>query len=161
MLNRVGYPSLEQIKSCFPKEELLHRAKAIIECFQEIPCNPCETSCPHQAITIGEDINTPPKLNVDLCTGCGRCVYSCPGLAIKVVKLMDDTVRFTIPYEFLPVPQEKETWLAVNHQGEVIGEALIEKVQISSRQDRTFLVHVLVDKKHLYDFAGIRRRDER
>jgi Pyruvate/2-oxoacid:ferredoxin oxidoreductase delta subunit len=104
MLNRDGVATKEQILSRFPSNEVLVKAKAITECYEEIPCNPCATSCPFDAIHIGEDINTKPVVDFDLCTGCGICVYSCPGLAIVTVQIVNDKARFKLPYEFRPLP---------------------------------------------------------
>jgi len=143
--------------SRFPQKEALIKAKAIIECYQDIPCNPCQTSCPFGAIVIGEDINVQPKLIVEKCTGCGICVTSCPGLAIMLAKVETDRNIFKIPYEFLPVPVKGEIWYAVNRAGDCIGDALIENVFIGAKQDKTLLVTVSVESKHLYDFVTIRR----
>ncbi|NLD25999.1 MAG: 4Fe-4S binding protein [Acholeplasmataceae bacterium] len=151
-MRKTGIPSLEAIRSCFP--DTLVKPKAIIECYEEIPCNPCATSCPVQAITIGEDLNKQPRINFDLCTGCGICISSCPGLAIMVAEEVGEQIRFKIPYEFLPVPEVGENWLALNRQGEVIGEALIEKVL---RKNKTLVVSVLVPRDLLYEFISIRR----
>lgn len=159
MLNQYGYPSPEQVESKFPSLEILVKPKAIVECYEKIPCNPCSTSCPFKAITIGEDINNTPVVDFDKCTGCGICVYSCPGLAITVCEVLEDKVRFKIPYEFLPIPKQGELWHAVNRKGEVIGEAYIEKVTLTPRQDKTQLVQVLVDKELLYEFVTIRSQD--
>lgn len=86
MLNKDGVATLEQVKSRFPKLEDLKRPKAIIECYENIACNPCSTSCPFEAITIGKDINNLPVVDFNKCTGCGICAYSCPGLAIMISK---------------------------------------------------------------------------
>jgi|SRR5690554_2774696 len=158
MLDKDGVATIEQVRSRFPNQDIIVKPKAIIECYENIPCNPCSTSCPFDAITIGEDINNLPTLNFDKCIGCGICVYSCPGLAIMVCELVDDKVRFKISYEFIPLPKEKEMWYAVNRKGEVIGETLIEKVTLTKRQDKTALIQVLVDKKLLYEFVTIRRK---
>jgi Fe-S-cluster-containing hydrogenase component 2 len=158
VLEKVGVATKEQVHSRFPKSEILVKPKAIVECYENIPCNPCSTSCPFEAISIGEDINNTPKVNFDLCTGCGICVTSCPGLAIMVCELKDNKVRYKISYEFLPYPKEGEIWNAVNRKGEVIGDAFIEKFTLSKRQDRTALVQVLVDDNYLYDFVTIRRK---
>ncbi len=158
MLAKDGIATPEQIRSKFPDKNLLVKPKAIVECYENIPCNPCSTSCPFEAITIGDDINNLPKVDFDKCTGCGVCVYSCSGLAITVCELLNDKVRFKIPYEFLPYPQENEIWYALNRKGEVIGDALIEKVVLGKRQDRTLLVQVLLDKELIYDFVTIGRK---
>ncbi len=161
MLNRTGVPSKEQIRTNFPDQASLQKPKAIIECFEDIPCNPCETSCPFKAISIGTDINCQPTLNSELCTGCGICVYNCPGLAIVVAQIIAESARFKIPYEFLPVPVEGEIWHGLNRSGDIICEALIVKVQQTKKQDKTILVTVDVDKKHIYDFITIRCQYER
>lgn len=158
MLNKTGVPSKKLIKSRFPKEQYLSTFKAITECYEAIPCNPCETSCPFDAITVGVDINTPPKVDFDLCTGCGICVYSCPGLAIVNVKLEGNDAIFRIPYEFLPVPQVGMKVDGVNRFGEVICDCEIMNVKEGKKQDRTILLTVKVPKEYLYDFVTIRRR---
>jgi len=158
MLAKDGVASKDQILSCFPSIEHLKSFKAIVECYENIACNPCSTSCPFGAIEIGEDINNLPVVDFNKCTGCGICVYSCPGLAITICRLKSDKAEFKIPYEFLPYPKINETWYAVDRYGEVIGDALIEKVTTSSRQDRTAVVEVIIDKKHLYDFVTIRSK---
>ena len=68
-----------------PSENYLSKGVAIIECVQEIPCNPCVDICPFDAISM-ENINAPPIVDYEKCTGCAHCVAICPGLAIFVVK---------------------------------------------------------------------------
>jgi len=157
MLDKTGVPDLALIQSRFPKEEYLVRPKAITECYEAIPCNPCETSCPFDAIAVGADINTPPVVDFDKCTGCGICVYSCPGLAIFTVQITEDHLVFQIPYEFVPRPGVGDVMHAVNRAGEVIGTAEILKVTYTKKQDRTALLKVKVAKELLYDFVTVRR----
>jgi len=156
MIKETGYPTLEQVKSKFPKEKVLNRPKAIIECYHEIPCNPCETSCKFDAITIGLDINSIPQIDYDKCTGCGVCVYSCPGLAIMVASIKDDRAYYKIPYELLPVPVVGDIWLGVNRKGEVICDAKIEQVMKNKSTDRTVVITASVPKEYLYEFVTVR-----
>lgn len=158
MLNKDGVPNLKLIKTRFPKKEVLLNPKAITECYEEIPCNPCSTSCPFDAITIGEDINTPPVVDFDKCTGCGICVFNCPGLAIFTVQKKDDYLLYKIPYEFVPYPLVGDIMNAVNRSGEVIGDCEITKVQITDKQDKTALLHVKVNREFLYEFITVRRK---
>ena len=88
--------------------------------------------------------------------GCGICVYSCPGQAIKLIQRKGNRYLFKIPYELLPRPNKGETWHAVDRRGRNIGAALIENVMAA--QDRTLLVTVGVEEGLLYEFAGIRRK---
>ncbi len=156
MLEKNGYPTLDQIKEVFPKPELLMKPKAVLECYQEIPCNPCATSCPFKAITIGEDINKTPKIDYSLCTGCGMCVYSCPGLAIMVVSLKEDEACFKVPYELLPLPNKGDVWHAVDRSGEIIGKARIENVMRNKNTDHTAVITACVPNNLLYEFVTVR-----
>ncbi len=56
------------------KKEL--RPIAVIECCEEIPCNPCMSACPHHAIVIEGGIHHIPQLKPELCVGvrhlCGK-----------------------------------------------------------------------------------------
>ena len=73
----------------------------IIHCLQEIPCNPCTTVCPTDAIKIaGDPIMGYPEF-VNKCIGCGKCVTICPGLAITLVDYRKDSElpTITLAYE--------------------------------------------------------------
>lgn len=157
MLHKNGVPSTDLILSRFPDNDILVKPKAITECYEEIPCNPCSTSCPFGAITVGDDINTPPKVDFDLCTGCGICVYNCPGLAIFTVQIKGDYAIYKIPYEFVPRPQKGEIMDAINRNGDVIGQCLIEKVTFGAKQDKTALLQVQVPVTLLHEFITVRR----
>jgi Fe-S-cluster-containing hydrogenase component 2 len=156
MIDKNGVATIEMIKSKFPKKEVLTRPKAIIECYREIPCNPCSTACPFDAIYIGNDINKIPVLDVDKCTGCSSCITACPGLAIMVVSIKDGKAYFKIPYELLPLPVRGEKWTALNRYGEKLNKlCTIENVNISKKSDRTAVVTVSIEQPFLYEFATI------
>jgi Fe-S-cluster-containing hydrogenase component 2 len=156
MLNKTGIPEKELVLSRFPNQKALLKPKAILECYEDIPCNPCSTSCPFDAIEIGPNINVQPHLLVDVCTGCGVCVPSCPGLAIVIAQIRGNDAVFKIPYEFIPIPIKNEIWDGVNRSGEVICDALIENVVINKKQDHTAVVTVSVPVEFLHDFVTIR-----
>ena len=52
-----------------------------IDCLYGFACNPCESSCPHGAIT-KTSTSTVPHLDFDKCVGCMECAHQCPGLAL-------------------------------------------------------------------------------
>lgn len=90
MLERDGYLDFDEVEciSGFPGIEALSQKKCVvIECSQNIPCNPCEAACPHHAITVGEPITNLPIVDQEKCIGCGLCVAKCPGQAIFLVDL--------------------------------------------------------------------------
>ncbi len=132
------------------------KSGAVLECYQEIPCNPCSTSCPFDAIKVEPDINQLPVIDYELCTSCGICVYNCPGLAIFVVDLSKDKAIFKVSYELLPIPEKGMTVKGINRAGEVICDALVLRVQNSNTQDSTVLIHVEVDKAYYQDFITVR-----
>ena len=158
MLNKNGVPSLELVKTRFPEEDILVRPKAITECYEEIPCNPCSTSCPFDAIFVGEDINTPPVVDFDKCTGCGICVYNCPGLAIFTVQIKGEHAIYKIPYEFVARPQKGDIMHAVNRNGDIIGDCVIEKVTLTEKHDKTTLLQVRTSIENLYEFVTVRSK---
>lgn len=159
MLNRDGVAEADRIAEVFPDKQTLVKPKAIIECFEDIPCNPCSTSCPVNAIEIGENINDKPHLHVDVCTGCGICIFSCPGLAIMVAQIRDDKAVFRVPYEMLPLPVKGDVWHGVDRSGNILCDALIENVSFTKRQDKTAIITVAVDVKYLHRFSTVRVKD--
>jgi len=135
-----GYPSVGRLQK---------GAVAVIECEQEIPCNPCEVSCSKNAITVGRPITNLPILNEDLCNGCGTCIAQCPGQAIFVLNMAYSAEKalVQIPYEYLPVPQEGDIVNVGNRDGKVIGQGKIVKVVNIKKNNRTIVVSIEVDKK--------------
>lgn len=122
--------------------------KVLVDCHEEIPCNPCEYACQTGAITIGEDLTSLPKINEELCTGCGRCIVACPGQACFVVDLDFNTheASVDIPYEYLPLPEIGQKVKAKNNEGEVICPARVGKILVSSKNDHTPIVRLIVPK---------------
>lgn len=159
MLQCTGIPTDDLIKKVFPTEERINQGPvAIIECFQNIPCNPCSTACVRKAMNPMNDINELPNINVEKCNGCGICISKCPGLAIMVVdgSISKDEVIFRIPYEFLPLPNVGDIVKGLDRKGEYITDVKIIKVQNTEFFDRTPIIDVLVNRKYLYDFRNIK-----
>ena len=114
-----GVPSEEELASCpgVPSESRMRQGRvAVIECVQEIPCNPCSYSCKQGAITIGEQITNLPHLDEDKCTGCGQCVANCPGLAITIMdkSFSDKEAVIDFPFEYLPAAEQHLSRIAYN-----------------------------------------------
>jgi len=147
---RTGILSAKDLK--LPSKRQLEKGVAILECIQEIPCNPCVDSCPVKAISM-KDINAPPINDFDKCIGCTKCVGICPGLAIFVVKIKDGKALITLPYEFLPVPNVGDKVNALDRTGNVKGKALVKKVL---KTGKTSVVTIEVDEKLAMDIRNIR-----
>jgi Fe-S-cluster-containing hydrogenase component 2 len=124
-------------------------AVAVLECLEDIPCNPCEASCKYDAITVGEDITTPPRLTEDNCVGCRSCVPICPGQAIFIVNesLPDDKAAIEMSYEYRPLPDKGETVTALDRAGQEIGKATVTAVKKTEKMDQTATVIIEVPRE--------------
>jgi Predicted ATPase, RNase L inhibitor (RLI) homolog len=162
-----GFPSNEELKNApgYPSEERFKRGPvAVIECVQEIPCNPCEIACPRKAIQVGVPITNLPGLDEEKCTGCGVCVARCPGLAIFVVDKThsDAEAAVSFPYEYLPLPREGDVVPAVNRAGDVVCKGTVLRVSNPKKNDRTAVVTIAVPTEMADDVRGmVRIRGER
>jgi len=122
---KTGILSIKDLQA--PSKKQFEKGVAILECVQEIPCNPCVDSCPVHAISM-KDINAPPVNDFEKCIGCTKCVGVCPGLAIFVIKIKANTAWITLPYEFVTVPKVGDVVQALDRIGKVRGKALVKKV---------------------------------
>lgn len=112
----------------------------VIECTQNIPCNPCETSCPCHCIEVGGTISALPHFVKDaVCSGCARCVMSCPGQAIFLVDKQYEPgfAAVKLPYEFRPLPEIGEKGVALDRSGCPVCEAEIVQVTDLKSADHT------------------------
>lgn len=161
MLSKTGVPTSEQLEVVKPPAE--RRAAGpvvVVECFQEIPCDPCYTACRRGAFLPFKDINDLPELDLEKCNGCAVCVGACPGLAVFVVDetYSSDRALVTIPWEFLPVPAEGSTVEGLSREGEAVAEVLVKKVRSAGKNNNTYLLTLVVPKKHAYDIRSIRSK---
>ena len=155
---RMDFITEETAKTNFPSMERMNSGPvAVVECFQEIPCNPCTTSCRRGAFEEMLDINNLPKIDVNLCNGCTICVTSCPGMAIMVVdaSYSKDEALFKIPYEFSPLPEIGQVVRGLNREGEYITDVKILKVSNPKSFDKTHIITCVVNKDFLYKFRNI------
>lgn len=128
-----------------PKGRLSRGPVVVVECLEEIPCNPCAKVCPSEAIRVEPSIKDLPVVDYDRCTGCGLCVAVCPGLAIFIVDVSSSNqATIKLPYEMLPQPKIGGQVALLNRQGKQCG---IGEVLAFSRQRGTGVVTLAVDKK--------------
>ena len=119
----------------------------VIECTQNIPCNPCQDACKFGCIKVGANITRLPAIDEEKkCTGCGLCVASCSGQAIFLV---DETYEegyasIAFPYEFLPMPKIGDKGTALDRQGKPVCEAEIVGVKRAPIMDKTAVVTMKV-----------------
>lgn len=121
-----------------------HKVRLIIECPEDIPCNPCEDACPQGAITVGHPITSLPVLDPAKCNGCGVCIAACPGQAIFVVKAetTKNTALVGVPYEMLPPIRTKEEVGLLGSDGTEIGSGQVERVAHPPAFEQTVVIYV-------------------
>lgn len=119
----------------------------VIECTQNIPCNPCQDACKKGCIQIGKNITSLPVVDErHECIGCGMCVASCSGQAIFLVQedVEPGYGEVTMPYEFLPLPKEGEKGIALGRDGKEVCEAVVTKIRTAPAFDHTNLLTIKV-----------------
>jgi NADPH-dependent 2,4-dienoyl-CoA reductase/sulfur reductase-like enzyme/Fe-S-cluster-containing hydrogenase component 2/bacterioferritin-associated ferredoxin len=132
----------------------------VFHCTQEVPCNPCTSVCPQQAIRTENDTLTGLPYFVDsaACTGCAGCVAVCPGLAVTLVDYRKDPEHplVVLPYE---VWREKvavgQSVPVTDVEGAILGYYAVEKVKTRKKYPGTLLVHIRVDRRVAKRAVGI------
>lgn len=157
-----GYPSMDEIKEAngWPDEERFAKGPvAVVECVQQIPCNPCESACPLHAIHIGEPITNTPQVDREKCIGCGMCVAACPGLAIFLVDKSYSETEATVsfPFEYDPLPEEGAEIDALSRAGEYVCKGRVIKVMNPKKNDHTPVVTIVIPKEHADTVRTMRR----
>lgn len=153
LLKDTGYLTVEELlqNGRLPSEERYAKGPvAILECTQDIPCNPCEEACPFGAIYVGKPITNLPVLDEGKCTGCGNCIPHCSGLAVFVVDKtyseMEATVSF--PYEYLPLPIKGQVVKGLDRTGKAVCEATVVRVVHTKKSDHTPVITIAVPKEY-------------
>lgn len=157
-----GIPSETELANCpgIPSMERIKKGRvACIECVQEIPCNPCESSCKCGAITVGSCITNLPNLDEEKCIGCGICVASCPGLAITLLDLSYSDTECTIdfPFEYLPLPEVGDIVEAVDRSGSVRCKGKVLKITKLSSYAGTTVIRISVPAEYVHEVRSIKR----
>lgn len=135
-----AFPSANQ------QQEKIH---PVIECTQNIPCNPCQDACPVGCIKVGSNITSLPVLDGEKkCIGCGMCVASCPGQAIFLIKEEAEQAEITLPYEFMPLPKKGDKGTALSRSGQPLCEAEVVAVKSVTAMDHTNLLTMRVPKAY-------------
>ncbi|GAB6146857.1 FAD-dependent oxidoreductase [Desulfocicer niacini] len=148
-----GYLSEDEIQ-LFPgvpdQATRLKGMTPVIECTQNIPCDPCREACVKGCIHVSDRMTDLPTINHNAqCTGCGMCVAACPGQAIFLVDetYNDEEVLIGIPYEFYPLPVAGDEGSLTNRAGEKVGTGKIVRTQKTKGMDGTAVLWISAPKE--------------
>lgn len=161
-LKRTGAPSMEELTACatYPSMEVFRKGPTlVVECIEEIPCNPCETSCPQGAITVGDPIINLPQIDRSKCTTCGLCIAACPGLAVymKDYTYSENTATVSFPYEYYPLPTVGQTVTVVGRLGEPLCQGTVRKVANPKVNNKTAVITVEYPKEYFEAAVNMKR----
>ena len=154
-----GYVSDEEITR-YPGVTVQEGIHPVIECTQNIPCNPCQDACPKGCICIGRNITSLPVVSTEhKCIGCGMCVASCSGQSIFLVEenVEPGYGEVTMPYEFLPLPEVGDKGIALGRDGKQVCEAEVTKVRTAPAFDHTNLLTIKVPNEMVMKARFYRR----
>ncbi|MEI7885470.1 MAG: 4Fe-4S binding protein [Clostridia bacterium] len=120
---------------------LKKNATALIECMEEIPCDPCVAACKAGAIA-KSCLTACPTIDEKKCTGCKVCVAACSGQAI----FLQDTsykpgfATISFPYEYRPLPIKGQLVTATDRFGASVCQAEVLEVQENKAFNKTAVI---------------------
>lgn len=134
----------------------------VIHCYEEIPCNPCTTVCPHNSIQLTGRTGTIMDLPEfsGKCIGCGLCVLICPGLAITLVRESEEAglAEVVLPYEFDHNLQPGDQVILRDVEGSDLGRGTVLRTRFNKKH-RTHLLTLQVQADIATKVAGILVQD--
>lgn len=136
----------------------------MIHCYEEIPCNPCTTVCPHDSIHLSGLTGTImdiPEFSGQ-CIGCGLCVLICPGLAITLVRRSKENgkAEVIVPHEFNHDYGPGDQVILRDPSGTNIGEGTVKATRYNKKH-RTHLITLEVAAHLATQVVGILVQDEK
>lgn len=144
-LLKKGYAAADELLAFPSASTAIAKLHPVIECTQNIPCNPCQDVCPAHCIQVGSNITALPSISPDSsCIGCGFCVASCPGQAIFLLEKDNTYAHITLPYEFLPLPEVGTVGKALDRSGTPVCDAVVEHLRSTNQMDHTALLTMKV-----------------
>lgn len=146
-----GFVADDEIER-FPGVTKQRRIHPVIECTQNIPCNPCQDACRKGCIKIGSNITSLPVVDEEHpCIGCGMCVASCSGQAIFLIEeeVEPGYGEVTMPYEFFPLPKVGDHGIAYGRNGKAVCACEVTNVRTSPAFDHTNLLTIKVPSNML------------
>ena len=161
-LRVTGIPSKKELEASpgYPgTEALANGAIVVIECVQDIPCDPCESACPRGAVVVGSPITNLPVFYPEKCDACGICIPICPGQAIFRVDTTHSVDKATVsfPYEFLPMPEKGDVVQGVDRTGEVVCDAQVLRMQQPKSFDHTAVITTAVPRELAMEVRSMKR----
>lgn len=178
LLNKIKGKSLKDIANLSVQKEVLGskpgaihsksvsipqtKIYPVFHCIQEIPCDPCVAACPLGLIKMDKtDIRSIPYFQAvdNGCSGCMRCVATCPGHAITLVdfRMEGEIAYVSLAYEFNQETIKKGKMITiVDIDGKKICTAPVISITYKKAFQLTGLITAKVKKEIANQVAGYR-----
>ncbi len=125
-----------------PTNHRKKKVKLIVDCPQEIPCNPCARTCGTGAISIEGEMCGKPRVEDELCSGCLKCLDACPVSCIYLIEESGGEALLTLAYDRLPLPRRGESVALKDRNGKALGRGKVERAA-KSRKDGSLAIITL------------------
>jgi Pyruvate/2-oxoacid:ferredoxin oxidoreductase delta subunit len=133
--------------------------RPVFFCDEEIPCNPCATVCPTDSIALRErrgNLLDLPYFRGDDCRGCSACVSACPGLAISLVRKLDEEwCEVVLPFEFAADMEIGDARELLDKDGRSLESTELLK-KAYNKKYRTWNLHFKVSTANATKAIGLR-----
>ncbi len=138
--------------------------KPVFFCTEEIPCNPCTTVCPTKSIKLEprkHSLLDLPYFYGEDCKGCTACVAACPGLAVSLMRDIDDKFcEVQLPFEFMADKMEAGSrWPLLDEDGNFLEDGELLK-KMFNKKYRTWILTFKVNRANAAKAIGIKIQAE-
>jgi len=110
------------------------RYKLLVECPQEIPCDPCASACSTGAISLERELCSRPRVREELCSGCLSCLEACPVSCIYLMEEVEGSSLLTLALDRLPRPRKGDEVILKDARGRELGRGRVVRSK-KSRKD--------------------------
>jgi NADPH-dependent 2,4-dienoyl-CoA reductase/sulfur reductase-like enzyme/Fe-S-cluster-containing hydrogenase component 2 len=144
------------------KVTLNEKFQPVFHCTEEIPCDPCTSVCPSNAIRLEKNQGNIMDIPIfdGECTGCQLCVAVCPGLAVTLAKKIDENLaEVVLPHEYIPNFKVGDKIPLIDQEGAFLEDGEVIKIRLHKKH-KTHLITVRASLKNGAKAAGIRVQDE-
>jgi len=129
-------------------------------CDEEIPCNPCTTVCPTHSIKLKPKLGSImdlPYFEGSDCRGCSACVAACPGLAVSLMRRIDEQwSEVQLPYEFEAEAMENGCSVPLLDQyGKFVEDGQLAK-KFYNKKYRTWILTCRLSSDNAAKVIGVR-----
>lgn len=109
------------------------RFKVLVDCPQEIPCDPCVKACSTGAISMDEGMCGKPRITEGQCNGCLSCLEVCPVSCIYLMEKREGETLMTLALDRLPRLSKGDEVILKDGNGKDLGRGRVIKSRAAQK----------------------------